>query len=203
MRKRALLVSLLLVSIIFFVGCGTNNQPAQDNTSTEGNQPAQESTNKEEKQEKIYLRWFAGATTSNWYPISVAVGGKVEKAMPNVITTVGPGGGKDNPVFVGKGEAQLGWSYSTDVVAAYNGLAPYDQKYTNIRHVATLWTAPLATAVKSDSNIKNWKDLIGKKIALGPATFAGNVLGRRILESYGIDEEKMKQNGGRIDNLDS
>ncbi len=149
-----------------------------------------------------YYRWAAALTTSNWYPISVTISGKLEKDIPNLKMTVAPGGGISNPVSVGKGDAQLGWSYSTNLAAAYKGEAPYKEKFENLRFVATLMKSPLCAGVRARSDIKNWKDLIGKKIAMGPPTFAGNKLGRLVLETYGVDGAKMKEMGGRIDNLD-
>ncbi len=152
--------------------------------------------------ETKYYRWAAGLTTSNWYPISVTFSGKLEKDIPNLKMTVAPGGGISNPVSVGKGDAQLGWSYSTNLSAAYKGLPPYDKKYENLRFVATLMKSPLCAGVRARSDIHSWKDLIGKKVAMGIPTFAGNKLGRLVLAAYGVDEAKMKQMGGRIDNLD-
>jgi len=79
-------------------------------------------------------------------------------------------GSTENLRKVNKGRQQMSVVYSGDVYFGRNGMMKKDtRKYTDVLAVAWLYGAPAQLVVRAGSGIKSVKDLVGKKVGVGPA----------------------------------
>ncbi|MGQ9676138.1 MAG: TAXI family TRAP transporter solute-binding subunit [Chloroflexota bacterium] len=150
----------------------------------------------------VYLKWLAATTTGTWYPIGARIGAELEKRRAGVKVAMAPGGGFQNCIDVNRGDAQLGWAYSADISAAYQGVKPYDKPQSNVRHVATMYNLPLLFVVRANSSINGWADLKGKRFNAAPVTYGSYQLCGYILEAFGMTFDDIRQSGGRVDTAD-
>ena len=68
------------------------------------------------------------------------------------------------------GRVQMSTVYSGTLYRGRNGMLTNDpKKYENVLAVAWLYGAPAQLVVRKDSGIKSAKDLVGKKVGVGPA----------------------------------
>lgn len=92
------------------------------------------------------------------------------KALNYNIKVQSSGGSTENLRKVDAGKAQFGTVYSGHVFAGREGLMVNDpKKYTNVLAVSYLYEAPAQLVVLKGSGIKSVKDLVGKRVAVGPA----------------------------------
>ena len=95
---------------------------------------------------------------------------KPVKALDYNIKVQSSGGSTENLRKVNSGKAHFGTVYSGHVFAGRNGLMVNDdRKYDEVMAVAYLYEAPAQLVVRKNSGIKSVKDLIGKRVAVGPA----------------------------------
>ena len=95
---------------------------------------------------------------------------KPVKALNYNIKVQSSGGSTENLRKVNSGKAQFGTVYSGHVYAGREGLMVNDsRKYTNVMAVSYLYEAPAQLVVLKGSGIKSVKDLVGKRVAVGPA----------------------------------
>ncbi len=150
------------------------------------------------KPEKKFLKMVSGPEGGSWYPLGSGIMRLVEANIKGVSTSNGPGGGVGNCKVLQRGDADLGWSYAHTVYDAYNGRPPFEKKLTKIRYLASLYPGIWQVAVPRSSNIYSYKDLYNKRIVPGKVGFSGEVLGKSILEIYGITYDSIKKNGGVV-----
>jgi len=113
-----------------------------------------------------------------------------------------PGGGAANPASVGSGQGEVGFSFSNFATAAYNGTAPFDEEYKDLRHVAAFWGSCYHQYIARelyDSGIKTWEDAIASKEPLamgaGPAGTSTDAINRMVLEHLGTSFEELEGRG--------
>jgi TRAP transporter TAXI family solute receptor len=95
---------------------------------------------------------------------------KPVKALDYNIKVQSSAGSTENLRKVNSGKAHFGTVYSGHVFAGREGLMVNDpKKYTNVMAVTYLYEAPAQLVVRKGSGIKSVKDLIGKRVAVGPA----------------------------------
>ncbi len=80
--------------------------------------------------------WTAGPVGGGWYAISGGIASIVNEKSGGITVKVIPGGGRQNPSLVDKGDCDLGFGLPFLNVAAWNGEDPYDRKHTNLRAIA-------------------------------------------------------------------
>jgi TRAP transporter TAXI family solute receptor len=92
------------------------------------------------------------------------------KALDYNIKVQSSAGSTENLRKVNSGKAHFGTVYSGHVFAGRAGLMVNDpKKYTNVMAVSYLYEAPAQLVVRKGSGIKSVKDLMGKRVAVGPA----------------------------------
>ncbi|WP_419659537.1 C4-TRAP transporter, solute receptor, TAXI family [Desulfosarcina variabilis str. Montpellier] len=95
---------------------------------------------------------------------------KPVKALNYNIKVQSSGGSTENLRKVNSGKAHFGTVYSGHVFAGREGLMVNDsRKYTNVMAVSYLYEAPAQLVVLKGAGIKSVKDLVGKRVAVGPA----------------------------------
>jgi uncharacterized protein len=145
-----------------------------------------------------FVRMFSGPEGGSWYPLGSAMMSVLEKKIPGISTSNGPGGGVGNCKAVHAKRADLGWAYTHTSYAAVKGLPPFDKKYDNIRHLMSLYPGVFQMAVRRDSNIKTPADFKNKSIAPGVTGFTGTVIAEQILQAYGLSFDSIKKSGGAV-----
>lgn len=95
---------------------------------------------------------------------------KPVKALDYNIKVQSSAGSTENLRKVNSGKAHFGTVYSGHVFAGREGLMVNDpKKYNNVMAVTYLYQAPAQLVVRKGSGIKSVKDLVGKRVAVGPA----------------------------------
>ncbi len=95
---------------------------------------------------------------------------KPVKSLNYNIKVQSSGGSTENLRKVNSGKAHFGTVYSGHVFAGREGLMVNDsRKYTNVMAVSYLYEAPAQLVVLKGAGIKSVKDLVGKRVAVGPA----------------------------------
>ncbi|MFZ5585234.1 MAG: TAXI family TRAP transporter solute-binding subunit [Thermodesulfobacteriota bacterium] len=148
--------------------------------------------------EQKFVRMFSGPEGGSWYPLGAAMMSILEKKIPGISTSNGPGGGVGNCKAVHAKRADLGWTYTHTSYAAIQGLHPFDRKYDNIRHLMSLYPGVFQMAVPRNSDIKSVADMKNKRIVPGVTGFTGTIIAEQILQAYDLTFDKIKQNGGTV-----
>ena len=150
------------------------------------------------KADEKFLRMFSGPEGGSWYPLGAAMMSILQKKIPGVSTSNGPGGGVGNCKAVDSKRADLGWTYTHTSYAAIQGLHPFDKKYNNVRHLMSLYPGVFQMAVRRDSDIKSPADMKDKRIVPGVTGFTGTVIAEQILQAYDLSFDSIKKNGGTV-----
>jgi uncharacterized protein len=147
---------------------------------------------------ETFVRMITGPAGGAWYPFGAKIMETVQKDIPGVRTSSGPGGGVGNVRNIDKGSAELGWTFGFTAYEGYAGKGKFKKKHENIRYFSTLFPGVLQTAVRTDSPIKSYADLKGKNFSPGKLIFSGNVTVEKLLGLYGITYDAIKAGGGTI-----
>jgi TRAP transporter TAXI family solute receptor len=151
----------------------------------------------EAQAEKKFLRMVSGPQGGSWYPLGAAMMAIVEKNI-DISTSCAPGGGLSNCKAVSTGKADLGWTYSHTAYNGYEGRGKFDKRYTNMRHLMSLYPGVLQMAVPRKSDIYTVDDLKDKRIVPGKMGWTGTVTAEIVLKAYGLSFESIKKNGGLV-----
>ncbi|MFH1036188.1 MAG: TAXI family TRAP transporter solute-binding subunit [Pseudomonadota bacterium] len=148
--------------------------------------------------EQKYVRMFSGPEGGSWYPLGAAMMSVLEKKIPGISTSNGPGGGVGNCKAVNSKRADLGWTYTHTSYNAYEGKGVFDKKNGNIRHLMSLYPGVFQMAVAKKSSIQSVADWKDKRIVPGVTGFTGTVIAENILEAYGLSFDSIKKAGGSV-----
>ncbi|MFP4571830.1 MAG: TAXI family TRAP transporter solute-binding subunit [Desulfobacterales bacterium] len=148
--------------------------------------------------DKEFVRMFSGPEGGSWYPLGAAMMNIVEKNIPAVSTSCGPGGGVGNCKDVQSGRADLGWTYTHTSYNAYNGSGKFGKEHTKLRHLMSLYPGVFQMAVPKKSDIESVSDLADKRIVPGKVGFTGTEIAEIILEAHDLTFDSIKKNGGSV-----
>ena len=84
------------------------------------------------------------------------------------------------------GELELGFSSSSTLYEAKEGIGPFDGDPQPVAAMAYLYPAVLQIATTAQTGINGFEDLAGRPISLGPPGSNAAVLAQRVLEAYGV-----------------
>lgn len=168
----------LLVSLVFLMGILTG--------CTGGNEQASS---------KVFnMSISTGATSGTYYPLGTAIASVVSNAGIGVnMTAESTSGSIENARLIGQKQTEIGFVESLIADWAYNGKEMFkDQKVENIRGLVALYPNTIQTVVKKKSGIKSYKDLKGKKVAVGIQGSSSPMAMQVVLESYGMSMNDIK-----------
>jgi len=157
--------------------------------------------NAEWKPEIKYLTVYSGTLGGGWHPIGALTGEIIHEAIPEIITTPGPGGGVANAKVVETGTGVMGMCMSNTQYEAYQGLSPFEKPYKNIRHLISLYIFPHVWIVRKDSDIRSFDQLKDKRISTGKPGQTTFVMGQSLLKLFGLTFESIRASGGVVSNL--
>ena len=158
MRQKLSLLLIILLTAAY--GC--------DNQKTKGAAPEKTQA----KKAKIWLSILGGATGGTFSPFAAGVGNVVSKAESNIkISVEASAGSIENVRRVNGSSEYLGVAFASDVYLGYHGQEVFakEGRKENIRVVTLLYVAYNQFSTLANSDVHQFEDIVGKKVAMGAA----------------------------------
>jgi len=129
-----------------------------------------------------------GATGAAFYPIGVSMADILTNNFSTQATAQVTGGALENLQLVQEGTIDLGITMGNSAQAAYQGTGDYEgTAYTNVSALfGGLSKGFFQVVVLEDSPIQSMKDLVGKKVCMGPAGNGAISVAATIWNAYGF-----------------
>ena len=164
--KKVLSLILALAMVFALVACG-EKQPASDgDASSDGDKPARGN---------VIMTFGTADTGGSMYPAGAAVSqvwtNNVQGVKCNTQTSTGS---FQNCQDVSTGEVDVAVATSDVVLNAYNGIGKFADigKLDNLRVIGAVYTSVLSGVALKSSGLTYIHDLLGKRVAVGPAASA-------------------------------
>ena len=196
--KKVLSLILALAMVFALVACG-EKQPASDgDASSDGDKPARGN---------VIMTFGTADTGGSMYPAGAAVSqvwtNNVEGVKCNTQTSTGS---FQNCQDVSTGEVDVAVATSDVVLNAYNGTGKFADigKLDNLRVIGAVYTSVLSGVALKSSGLTYIHDLLGKRVAGGPAASATENATLAAFGVMGIDSSNTSlENLGLGDGADS
>ena len=179
--KKVLSLILALAMVFALVACG-EKQPASDgDASSDGDKPARGN---------VIMTFGTADTGGSMYPAGAAVSqvwtNNVQGVKCNTQTSTGS---FQNCQDVSTGEVDVAVATSDVVLNAYNGTGKFADigKLDNLRVIGAVYTAVLSGVALKSSGLTYIHDLLGKRVAVGPAASATENATLAAFDAMGID----------------
>lgn len=140
------------------------------------------------------LTMATGGTSGVYYPL----GGAISQVLTNKsggaisITPQATGASGENMRLTHAGDVQLAILQNDVADAAYKGLAPYTQKFSNVRAIARLYPEYLHVVATQDSGVKQMADFKGKKVSVGARGSGNEVNCRQLFGYFGLNYKNIE-----------
>ena len=196
--KKVLSLILALAMVFALVACG-EKQPASDgDASSDGDKSARGN---------VIMTFGTADTGGSMYPAGAAVSqvwtNNVEGVKCNTQTSTGS---FQNCQDVSTGEVDVAVATSDVVLNAYNGTGKFADigKLDNLRVIGAVYTSVLSGVALKSSGLTCIHDLLGKRVAVGPAASATENATLAAFGVMGIDSSNTSlENLGLGDGADS
>jgi len=153
-------------------------------------------------QSETFVRMVSGPSGGSWYPLGAKIMQVFEENIDGISTSNTSGGGIANVIAVSGGDAEIGWSYAHTTADGFAGKTGFSSPQPDVRHFATLYGSMFQTAVRADSDIQSYADMVDKNISPGKAKWTGTAFAASILNHFGITFDSIKANGGTVHHVD-
>lgn len=194
--KKVLSLILALAMVFALVACG-EKQPSNDG-NTDGDKPARGN---------VIMTFGTADTGGSMYPAGAAVSqvwtNNVQGVKCNTQTSTGS---FQNCQDVSTGEVDVAVATSDVVLNAYNGTGKFADigKLDNLRVIGAVYTSVLSGVALKSSGLTYIHDLLGKRVAVGPAASATENATLAAFDVMGIDSSNTSlENLGLGDGADS
>lgn len=194
--KKVLSLILALAMVFALVACG-EKQPSNDG-NTDGDKPARGN---------VIMTFGTADTGGSMYPAGAAVSqvwtNNVQGVKCNTQTSTGS---FQNCQDVSTGEVDVAVATSDVVLNAYNGTGKFADigKLDNLRVIGAVYTSVLSGVALKSSGLTYIHDLLGKRVAVGPAASATENATLAAFGVMGIDSSNTSlENLGLGDGADS
>ncbi len=196
--KKVLSLILALAMVFALVACG-EKQPASDgDASSDGDKSARGN---------VIMTFGTADTGGSMYPAGAAVSqvwtNNVEGVKCNTQTSTGS---FQNCQDVSTGEVDVAVATSDVVLNAYNGTGKFADigKLDNLRVIGAVYTSVLSGVALKSSGLTYIHELLGKRVAVGPAASATENATLAAFGAMGIDSSNTSlENLGLGDGADS
>lgn len=196
--KKVLSLILALAMVFALVACG-EKQPASDGAaSSDGDKPARGN---------VIMTFGTADTGGSMYPAGAAVSqvwtNNVQGVKCNTQTSTGS---FQNCQDVSTGEVDVAVATSDVVLNAYNGTGKFADigKLDNLRVIGAVYTSVLSGVALKSSGLTYIHELLGKRVAVGPAASATENATLAAFDAMGIDSSNTSlENLGLGDGADS
>ncbi len=186
-QKFHLWLSIFCALSLLIYGC--DNQKSGDKQSYVQRENGQEN---KLKKKQIWLSILGGAVGGSFSPFASGIGTVVSKAEPTIkISVEASAGSIENVRRVNSGEDYMGVAFASDVYLGYHGREVFakDGKKENIRMVTLLYIAYNQFATLANSDVHQFEDIVGKKIAMGAAGSGSAQTLERLAKLAGIHDK--------------
>ena len=138
--------------------------------------------------EEKLLTIGAAPLGGTYYPAAIAIADIIAKYVPKTAARVEvTGGTMENPALMQEGELQLGLANADVAFFAFNGQPPFKKPLSDLRALFVgLAPGVVQYAVTEESGITAIKDLVGKRVAVGPQGNSSGLLFTKVLNFYGL-----------------
>ena len=194
--KKVLSLILALAMVFALAACG-EKQPSNDG-NTDGDKPARGN---------VIMTFGTADTGGSMYPAGAAVSqvwtNNVQGVKCNTQTSTGS---FQNCQDVSTGEVDVAVATSDVVLNAYNGTGKFADigKLDNLRVIGAVYTSVLSGVALKSSGLTYIHDLLGKRVAVGPAASATENATLAAFDAMGIDSSNTSlENLGLGDGADS
>lgn len=196
--KKVLSLILALAMVFALAACG-EKQPASDgDASSDGDKSARGN---------VIMTFGTADTGGSMYPAGAAVSqvwtNNVQGVKCNTQTSTGS---FQNCQDVSTGEVDVAVATSDVVLNAYNGTGKFADigKLDNLRVIGAVYTSVLSGVALKSSGLTYIHDLLGKRVAVGPAASATENATLAAFDAMGIDSSNTSlENLGLGDGADS
>ena len=196
--KKVLSLILALAMVFALVACG-EKQPASDgDASSDGDKPARGN---------VIMTFGTADTGGSMYPAGAAVSQVWTNNVEGVKCNTQPSPGcVQNCQDVSTGEVDVAVATSDVVLNAYNGTGKFADigKLDNLRVIGAVYTSVLSGVALKSSGLTYIHELLGKRVAVGPAASATENATLAAFGVMGIDSSNTSlENLGLGDGADS
>ncbi|MFK7160508.1 TAXI family TRAP transporter solute-binding subunit [Marinospirillum sp. MEB164] len=134
------------------------------------------------------LAFSGGPDGGTFQYFSNGIATRLSRELPNVeVSNMASAGSVENLRRVNSRDADFGIVYSGDLYLGLNGQLTNDtRRYRNVQAVAYMFGAPAHLIVLDNSGIQNPQDLVGRRVAVGPAGSGAAASAQRYFEGLGI-----------------
>ncbi|MFV0497987.1 MAG: TAXI family TRAP transporter solute-binding subunit [Candidatus Fimivivens sp.] len=176
-NKLTYAMAMILVLALMFTGCGSATPASAPSGSTA------DGTAK--------YTMVTGSTGGTYYALGGAMANTLNSQLPGMqISAVSSGASVENMNLLQVGEADLGISMNNIADAAYNGNAPFQSNYENVRTIGVVYHEVYQLIAASSTGATTIADLKGKRVAIGPAGSGTANTSEMVLRLAGIDIAK-------------
>ena len=166
-RKFYLFFSIFSALTLLIYSC--DNQKGANRQSSVQTEKGQES---KPKKKQVWLSILGGAVGGTFSPFAGGIGTVVSKAEPNIrISVEASAGSIENVRRVNSGEDYMGVAFASDVYLGYHGQEVFakEGRKENIRVLTLLYIAYNQFVTLENSDVHQFEDIVGKKVAMGAA----------------------------------
>ncbi|MEW9502066.1 TAXI family TRAP transporter solute-binding subunit [Jeotgalibacillus marinus] len=186
MMKSALLKATFGILMVVLVGCGSGEGDNVGGDNSKLTAPEK------------FLQIGTGPMGSGWYPITTVMSDIYMDNFNGLNASQIEGGSTANLRSLDVGDIHIGMNYTSDYSEAIAGEGTFEEKLDTVAAVASLTPVYQTIAVLDKNNkINKIQDIEDKHIFLGPKNGGGAVAFWKMMKEYGIDEESVKNAGGK------
>ncbi|MEL7565794.1 MAG: TAXI family TRAP transporter solute-binding subunit [Dehalobacterium sp.] len=193
-----ILVCICLAGII--AGC---SQKAGEATQPEQTEQTEQTEQSAVPAEKVTLKAIAGGVGGGWYTVLAGISEVVGRIDSGINMQTVPGGGLINPPRVGTKDVDMGLVFPPFLKTAYEGTAPFDTAYPDLRGLMKGFGVTYAQfVVAEESGLTSIKDVIDKKypikVAVDRVGTTDEWLFSKLLAFYNVDYKTIESWGGKV-----
>ncbi|MBN1332974.1 MAG: TAXI family TRAP transporter solute-binding subunit [Synergistales bacterium] len=148
------------------------------------------------------LKLSAGSVGGSWYPLAGAMADLLNKTFEGDPAAGIPGGSVSNPGIIAKGQAEIGFSYSSYLAAAAEGIDPYKEKVTNLKGIMKILPMYVQVLVEKEQPFNSLDEFFEMKPSIKLCPLKPGVgdfwVAQKIFEFYGHKLEDVKDWGGSL-----
>jgi uncharacterized protein len=142
-------------------------------------------------QGKVTLSVATGPTTGVYYPLGGGIANVLSKYVPgyaaNAETTAGS---VANLQLMGQKKSDLAFSMADAAWDSFKGQGRFSSGVVPVRTLMVAYPNRMHVVTVEGTGINKIADLKGKRVSTGAANSATEVMAQRVLEAFGLDQEK-------------
>lgn len=140
------------------------------------------------------LSVVSGGTGGVYYPLGGGLANLLTGRLDDYqVTAEVTGGSLDNLKLVGSGRADIGFSMVDAAWDAYQGADRFADGALPIRTLAVLYPNRMQVVTVEGSGIASMAQLKGRRVSIGSAGSATELMALRVLETYGLQDQVTRE----------